>query len=240
MPWSRSSGSKPVTTIGVRYLRRDRLVFPEAHHRADVARGEEPLHLVARRAQDRLHGRRHQHVRAEDREIAQPQLLRLPDRHRVAGRRGLETDGEEHDLAVRVRLRQLDRVQRRVDHAHIAALRPHAQQVDARPGHAQHVAERGQDHLRPAGNGDRLIDQFKRGDAHRAAGAMHQRDLQRQQPVDPGLDQRVRLSAADLHDRPGPRHRPFDGRQQLAGIGFVSVLIYKTHGILPTMDDRRW
>ena len=41
----------------------------------------------------------------------------------LAGRRGLETDGEEHHLPIGVILRQLDRVQRRVDHAHVAALR---------------------------------------------------------------------------------------------------------------------
>ena len=37
---------------------------------------------------------------------------------------------------------------------------------------------------------------------------MHQRDLLRQHPVDARLDQRVRLPAADLHDRPRPGHRP--------------------------------
>ena len=83
------------------------------------------------------------------------------------------------------------------------------------------------------GNGDRLVDQLQRRDAHRAAGAVHQRDLRRQHPVDPGLDQRVRLPAADLHDRPRPRHRPFDGGQQFAGIAFVPVFIYEAHGSSP-------
>ncbi len=53
----------------------DRLVLPVAHHRADVAGGEEGLHPVGRRAEDRLHRRRHQHVRDQDREVREP--LRL-------------------------------------------------------------------------------------------------------------------------------------------------------------------
>ena len=66
-------------------LRRHRLVFPVAHHRADVARGQEALHAVARRAQDGFHGRRHQHVRAQDREVLQPRCwpARRPSRCRA-------------------------------------------------------------------------------------------------------------------------------------------------------------
>ena len=63
MPCTRSSGSKPVTTIGTRYLPGDRRVFPVAHHRADVPGGQKALHAVVRRAQDGVHGRRHAHVR---------------------------------------------------------------------------------------------------------------------------------------------------------------------------------
>ena len=111
--------------------------------------------------------------------LLRPKLLRLPDRHRVAGRGRLEADGEEDDLAVGVLLRQLDRVERRVDHAHVAALRLHAEQVGRRAGHAQHVAERGEDHLGPAGDGDRPVDQLQRRDADRAARAVDQRDLRR-------------------------------------------------------------
>ena len=66
--------------------------------------------------------------------LRQPKLLRLPDGHGVAGRRGLEADREEHHLAVGVLLGQLDRVQRRVDHAHVPAGRLDAQQVVLEPG----------------------------------------------------------------------------------------------------------
>ena len=44
--------------------------------------------------------------------LGSPKLPRLPHRHRVAGRGGLETDREEDHLAVGMLLRQLDRIER--------------------------------------------------------------------------------------------------------------------------------
>ena len=103
----------------------------------------------------------------------------------------------------RVGLRDAHGVERRVDDPHVGAAALQREQVAARAGHPQHVAERGEDHVRAAGDGVRLVDHLQRGDADRAAGAVHQLDRGRQHAVDAVADDRVGLAAADLHQHPG-------------------------------------
>ena len=142
------------------------------------------------------------------RSSSRPSCSRLPDGHRVRGRRGLEADGEEDDLAVRVLLRELHRVERRVDHPHVAAPRLDAEQVGRRAGHAQHVAERREDDVRAA----RAIASAR---SISSSGVTHTGQPgpctsvidSREHAVDAGPDERVRLPAADLHERPGARDR---------------------------------
>ena len=52
------------------------------------------------------------------------------------------------------------------------------------------------------------VDHLQRRHADRAARPVDQFDLGGKQLVDAVLDDRVRLPAADLHDRPGPGGRP--------------------------------
>ncbi len=68
-----------------------------------------------------------------------------------------------------VRIASSQRVERRVDHPHGAAARAHLLQVAVAAGHAQHVAERGEDHVGPRRQRERLVDLLERRDAHRAA-----------------------------------------------------------------------
>ena len=79
------------------------------------------------------------------------------------------------------------------------------QQIVRAARHAQHVAERAEDHAGRDGDLDGLVDQLERRDADRTARAVHERDLWRQQLVDAELDDRVGLPAADFHERPRPR-----------------------------------
>ena len=72
-----------------------------AHHGADVPGGEEALHAVGRRREDRLHRGRDEDVRDQHREVRQAQPPRLPGRQGRGGRGGLEADGEEDDLPAR-------------------------------------------------------------------------------------------------------------------------------------------
>ena len=85
--------------------------------------------------------------------------------------------------------RQLQRIERRIDHAHVAALRLHAQQVLRAAGHAQHVAVGDEDDVGSRCQGNRLVDDLDRRDADRAARPVDERDLLRQHLVDAVLEE---------------------------------------------------
>ncbi len=140
-------------------------------------------------------------------------------------------DGEEDHLAVGVLARQLHRVERRVDHAHVAAGGLDGQQVGGRPGHAQHVAEGGEDHLRAAGDGERLVDELERRHADRAAGAMDQADRLGEHAIDARPHQGVRLPAADLHQVPVVVGVAAQGGEESLGLGLAAVLVDEAHGV---------
>jgi hypothetical protein len=108
--------------------------------------------------------------------------------------------GEEHDLAVGFCLGDPQRVERRVDHPHVGARALASSSVPSRAGHAQHVAEAGEDHAGLVGERDAVVDAAHRDHAHRAAGPVHELDVGRQEVVDAVLVDRVRVAAADLHD----------------------------------------
>ena len=65
--------------------------------------------------------RRHEHVRNQQREIFDAIVIGLPRGHGVGGRRGFKTDCKEYDLAFGIRLREFQRVERRVDNADVGA-----------------------------------------------------------------------------------------------------------------------
>src|SRR5574341_1049303 len=108
-------------------------------------------------------------------------------------------------------------------------------QTAARSRHAQHVAIRGEDHVGAGGQRQRLIHQFQRRDAHRAAGAVNQLDLRRQQFVQPALENRVGLPAADLHQPPAPRDGAGDLIQQASRQRPIAVFIQVLHPPYPLM-----
>ena len=178
----------------------------------------------------RPHRRRHQHVRNQHREVFQPHLGRLGDRHRIGRGGGLEADGEKHDLAIGMLPGERHRVHRRVDHPHVAPFRLDREQILPRAGHAEHVAERAENHLRPAGDGHGLVENLDRRDADRAAGAVDHRDLARQHFIEREADDRVRLPAANLHDVPRPRRGGANGGGQASnGVG-VAVFVEESQG----------
>ncbi len=130
--------------------RRERLILLDAHDRADMAGGEEALDAVAGRREDGLAS-----PAAPAR--ARPAARSWPMPSRLAcvappwrwPARWSRSHGEEHDLARRVVARAISqRIERRVDDAHVAAARLDREQVALAARHAQHVAERAEDHLR--------------------------------------------------------------------------------------------
>jgi hypothetical protein len=164
-----------------------------------VTRTDEAVQPQVRGVEDRADRRDDRHVVAEDEEVAQALGLGALQRQCRGGRRGLEPDREEHDLAIRVLARELQRVERRVHHAHVSAARLGVEQRAVRGRHAQHVAEGREDHLGALGDRDRVVLATHRYDAHRAARPVDQLDLVGQQVLDAVLVDGVRVPAADLH-----------------------------------------
>ena len=95
---------------------------------------------------------------AEDEEVADPFGARA-QQGRGRGRRGrFETDHKKHDRAVRILTRELQRIEWRIDEAHIRALGLGVEQAATRARHAHHVAEGRENDLWLARNGDRIIE----------------------------------------------------------------------------------
>ena len=161
---------------------------------------DEAVQLQARRVEDRLQRRADRHVVAERGEVLDALGPRAQQRDRGRRRRRLEADREEDHLAVGVATRELERVERRIDHAHVGTARLRLEQRAAAAGHAQHVAEGREDHLGPLGERDRVVDAAHRDHADRAARAVQEVDLGRHEILDPVLVDRVRVPAADLHE----------------------------------------
>ncbi len=140
------------------------------------------------------------HVIAIDAEISQVQPLRLADDVRGRGRRGLEADGEEHHLPVRMGRCDLQRLGGRIHHAHVGALRPRLEQAaPARRRHAQHVAVADERDVGPARQFDGRVEPRHRQHAHRAARAVNQAHVLGQQILHPVAENRMRVAAAELH-----------------------------------------
>jgi len=215
---------------GHRERARDRFVLGCAHDGADVPGRQEGLYPVAWRGEDGAHGARHADVRRHEAEIGEAAPLGLEHGHGVGRRGGLEADGEEDDLAVGVRSSQLDRVERRVHHAHVAAGGAHAEQVRGAARNAQHVAEAGEDDPGARGDGQGAVDHLQRRDAHRAAGTVHQGDRGRQELVQPAAHDGVRLPAADLHEHHRLGGQRVDVAHEAAHEGGVAEAVEAAHG----------
>ena len=118
-----SSGSKPVTTIGTwnRSTSGGYSSVPITLH--TWPGGEEALHPAGRRLMIASIAGGTRTCETSMLKFVDAEPLGLVDRHRVGRRGRLEADAEEHHLAVRVLARDLQRVERRVDDADVAALR---------------------------------------------------------------------------------------------------------------------
>ena len=156
----------------------ERMVFVIAHHRAHVPGGKERLHPVAGRAEDRLHRGRHANVRDKQGEVLQAQPLRLdaPRRRRWARWSRSRRPGRRPGVAGC--LRASSRASSgRIDDPDVAPPAPHLEQVFMASRNAEHVAERGEDHLRPAGDCHRAVERLQGRHADRAARTVNQLDL---------------------------------------------------------------
>ena len=134
------------------------------------------------RLQDMADGRGREHMAGQHAEILQLLLLGLLHRQCRGRRRGLEADGKKHHLALRIVARNLQRVQRRIHHADVAAARLGLQQREpVGSGNAQRVAVGAQDHAAILCEPDRHVDAPDRQHAHGATGTVNHGDVGREQ-----------------------------------------------------------
>ena len=121
--------------------------------------------------------------------------------HRGGRRRGLEPDGHEHDLPVRVLPGDLQRVQRRVHHPDVGAPAALASKNDP-PLPGTRIMSPNEVMITSGCEArcDGVVHAAHRDHAHRAAGAVHQRDRLGQVVLEAVLVDGVGVPAAHLHE----------------------------------------
>ena len=181
-----------------------------AHDGTDMAGRQKPLHATAGSGQDSFDGRRHQHLGREQTKVGETQAPRLDRRHGIGRRGRLEPHSKAHDLAIRVRTGQRQRIQRRIHDTDVSPRSLHAEQISLRTRDAEHVAERAEDDPGNRGQCDRMIDQRHGCHTDRTARPVHQRHDIGQQLVQPESYNRMGLPPAHFHDRPGSRDNTLD------------------------------
>ena len=218
----------------------EKLIRLTADHDRDMRRPEEAVDLDGaelahrRRLEDGRDRRGGEHVIAEHREIRQALLGGGLDRQRGRRRRGLETDGEEDDLALRVGFGELHRVERGIDHADVGAVGPGFHQaLPLGAGHAQHVGVGSEDDAVALGEADRHVEPAGGQHADRTAGAMHHLDIGGQQILDAIAEDGMGVAAAELHQPIAPAAicRLVMDRcgEAMSGLG-VAVFVEMLHG----------
>jgi hypothetical protein len=125
---------------------------------------------------------------------------------------GLEANGQEDNLLMRVRAGDGQRFGGRVHHADVGAAGLGAQQVGVARAACRRRKPGSHRFVTPARWPCRW---FQGGDADRTPGTVHQFDLARDEFVHSVAHDGVRLAAADLHQDPGTGH----GLRDLAGLG---------------------
>jgi hypothetical protein len=142
----------------------------------------------------------------------------------------IETDCEENHLLLRIRAGDFQAIERRIDDANVRAAGLEQQQVAIRAGHAQHIAEGTEDHIRSLRDSVRFINHLKRGDADGAPGAMDEFDFRRQEIINAVFDDAVGLAAAHFHQDPGAGDRAADFFHHLFHLLRVAIFVEVFHG----------
>ena len=205
------------------------LILLVTHYRAHVTRREESLHVVVGRPQDHFHRRRHQHVRHQHRVVLEAHLFCLKHRHRIRRRGRFKSDREEHHLLIGILGGNLHRIGRRVHNAHIAPGRLHAEQIAGRARHPQHVSKRAEDDVGLAAICSALSISSS-GVTHTGhPGPCTNSTCFGIEFIDPVLHDRVRLPAADFHQRPRARHRAGNRLSILLRRNRVAILFDVLH-----------
>ena len=185
-------------------------------------------------------------MRNQDGIVRQAVLPGVIHRHRVGRSRGLESDGEEHNLLVGILFGDPHGIHWRVHNAHIAAGRFDAEQITPEPGTCGQPLYSGLVGLQEPGTRSMSPKEQKITFglcSDRSALSINSTGVtQTGQPgpcasvislgeqfVDAVFHDGVRLPAADLHDRPRPGDDARDAGSILLGRGGVAILFHVLH-----------
>ena len=207
----------------------ERPVLVDTHDRAHVARRQKSLHAIVVGGKYRLDSGRNAHVRDNNGKIGDLEARGLMHSHCGGRRGGFKAHGKEHHLARGFAAREVERIERRINHTHIGADGARVEKIAGRAGHAEHVAERAQRNARAFGQLDRKIDHLDRRHADGTSGAVNQRHFAWQQFIEPVADDGMGLPAADLHDGPGPRDRFTNLRNQRTDDSRIAKFVEEFH-----------
>ena len=137
-------------------------------------------------------------------------------------------------------MRDLQRLKRRIDHAHISAFGAHVEQVNGGTWHAQHVTIRCEDNFGAFGNCQGAVNLLKRSHAHRTAWSVHQLNSSGQHVIQAVMQEGVSLSAADFHQRPRAGNSLADLFQQSLYLRGVAVFVNVFHRMSARHPARRF
>ena len=177
----------------------ERLEDARARRDAHVARAQEAIDLHIPPFEEGLHRRRDELVGGDDEEVGQRAVACVGHGGGDGGRGGLEPDGEEDHAACGLGFGQLERVERRVDDAHVGPFGPRTLEARAAAGHAHHVAEGGEGHAVAAGHPDGGVHHAHRRHTHGATRAAEELDRGREHRADAAAEEGHGVGAAHLH-----------------------------------------
>ena len=143
---------------------------PRPRYDGNVSGQEKSVHRRRPVIEQGAHHGRDQLLRRQQEEVSASLPLRREHSRRLGRCGRLKADGEEDDLLCGILRRNGQRVQRRVDDAHVGACRLRLSETGVRSRHLQHIAERRDDDILHPRIGNRRIDVAVRRHADGTAG----------------------------------------------------------------------
>ena len=142
----------------------------------------------------------------------------------------LESDCQKYHVPIWHSACKFDRFDWRIGNTHVSALRFGSEEIGPGSRNPQHVAVRHKSDIRAFCKRDCLVDGFKRGHAHRAAGPVNELQFFGKEFIETVAHDRVGLAPADLHQHPGTSARKRDFGGQDSRDLPVPILVDVLHG----------
>src|SRR5580700_1215221 len=164
-----------------------------------MSRANESIQAHIGRIQNRPDSGDNRNVITKHRKIAY--AFRFCSQDSECSRRGgrLEADREEHDMLVRIGSGKLERIRRRINNPYVSTACLMFERTSVRARDAHHIAEGGENDVGILRHRHPIIDPAHGQYAHRATRPVNQFNVVRQNVLQPEPIDRVRMSAAHLH-----------------------------------------